>query len=101
MTLPYLPLVTNNKNSLRKGSRCIFCFSDVPFVSIKEWIDNDDTAICPLCGIDAVVPLSKLPTDKSMADSILIKWKKMGFSTKCSGCGMTKQGIDCACWGVD
>jgi hypothetical protein len=26
--------------------------------SVKKWIDGDQTALCPVCGIDSVIPLT-------------------------------------------
>ena len=37
---------------------CYYCFSQYPPQIIAEWCDGDDqdqTAICPRCGVDAVV----------------------------------------------
>lgn len=34
---------------------CISCERNFPPSEIDEWIDNDETAICPYCYIDAVV----------------------------------------------
>jgi hypothetical protein len=34
---------------------CFFCFRTFPPVSIKAWIDARQTALCPGCGVDAVI----------------------------------------------
>ena len=34
---------------------CYYCFGEYPPSSIAEWCDQDQTAICPHCGVDAVV----------------------------------------------
>jgi hypothetical protein len=34
---------------------CFFCFRTFPASEIKTWIDKEQTALCPLCGIDAVI----------------------------------------------
>ena len=34
---------------------CYYCMKSIPFKEIIEWIDNNETALCPLCGIDAIV----------------------------------------------
>ena len=34
---------------------CFFCFEIYNPSEIEEWCDNDDTAICPECGIDSVI----------------------------------------------
>jgi len=34
---------------------CFFCFRTFAASDIKIWIDKDQTALCPRCGIDAVI----------------------------------------------
>jgi len=37
---------------------CYYCFGEFPPDTIVEWCDGDDqdqTALCPRCGVDAVV----------------------------------------------
>ena len=34
---------------------CFFCFRTFPPTLIKSWIDSEQTALCPLCGVDAVL----------------------------------------------
>lgn len=36
---------------------CFYCCRQYPAHKVKEWIDDGQTAICPLCGIDAVIPV--------------------------------------------
>lgn len=36
---------------------CFHCISIIGmYTSIKEWIDEGTTALCPRCGIDAILP---------------------------------------------
>ena len=35
---------------------CFYCLSVFAPAEVVEWIDDDDTALCPHCGIDAVLP---------------------------------------------
>lgn len=35
---------------------CFDCFSYVLIEDVKQWTDNGQTAICPNCKIDSVVP---------------------------------------------
>lgn len=37
---------------------CFYCCKKFDPKEIKQWLDKGQTAICPLCGIDAVLPLS-------------------------------------------
>lgn len=44
---------------------CYYCFSEFPPSAVEEWCDGEDqgqTALCPRCGVDAVVGF-KGPTD--------------------------------------
>lgn len=34
---------------------CYFCFKTFPNTDIRAWIDANQTALCPSCGIDAVI----------------------------------------------
>ena len=34
---------------------CFYCLEIFPSTEIEEWLDNNTTAICPHCGIDAVI----------------------------------------------
>lgn len=34
---------------------CFFCFRTFTAKDIKAWIDSDQTALCPRCGIDSVI----------------------------------------------
>lgn len=50
------------KNS--KVCGCFYCGSIYPSLSVREWVDDGHTALCPMCRIDAV--LAK--TDEVAAD---------------------------------
>jgi hypothetical protein len=34
---------------------CFFCFRTFPRAAIKAWIDAEQTALCPSCGVDSVI----------------------------------------------
>ena len=37
---------------------CYYCLKTFGSSEIKEWTDkNDDTALCPYCSVDAVIPV--------------------------------------------
>jgi hypothetical protein len=44
---------------------CFFCFGLFAFGDITKWIDADQTALCPRCGIDAVLGSSSGYTIKN------------------------------------
>lgn len=35
---------------------CFDCFSYVDYNKINQWTDNQQTAICPHCSIDSIIP---------------------------------------------
>lgn len=45
---------SHHRTLLAQGLTC-GCFNIFHFDEIKEWIDQNDTAFCPSCGIDTVV----------------------------------------------
>jgi hypothetical protein len=34
---------------------CFFCFRKFPSSTIKAWVDTNQTALCPSCGVDSVI----------------------------------------------
>lgn len=48
----------NHKETLQnnKEAGCYYCNSIFPTDKIVEWCDKGSTALCPNCGIDAVIP---------------------------------------------
>lgn len=48
----------DNREALGKSALfgCFFCISTDASPRIKKWTDNGVTALCPRCGIDAVLP---------------------------------------------
>ena len=52
-------LAMHNKALLEKVSECVcyYCCKVYQPSEIKEWVDKNDTALCPHCGIDAVLPV--------------------------------------------
>lgn len=55
---------------------CFHCLKIFPPSAVKEWTDNDDTAICPHCGVDAVLPES---FDFKLTEDILRKLNTYWF----------------------
>jgi hypothetical protein len=46
-----------NRNDLEKDTLCgcFYCLKIFNPNEIDEWRDNDDTAVCPYCGIDSII----------------------------------------------
>lgn len=40
---------------------CFYCITIYGSSEIKEWIDGGQTALCPHCGIDSVLPIEGKP----------------------------------------
>ena len=73
---------THHREFLAQSERagCFFCLSIFPPAEIREWIDEPDTtpgatgapvpggvtALCPRCGIDAVLPSAKVALDTGL-----------------------------------
>lgn len=49
--------VMRNRFEIEKSFSCACCYCENSFSPslIVKWIDNNQTALCPLCGIDAVI----------------------------------------------
>ena len=47
----------NHREELERSTLCgcFDCLHIFPPTEIEEWIDEDDTALCPKCGIDSVI----------------------------------------------
>jgi hypothetical protein len=48
---------SKHRAELQASTRCgcFFCFRTFPPTQITTWIDANQTALCPKCGIDAVI----------------------------------------------
>jgi hypothetical protein len=48
---------SHNRLEVEASGRCacFFCFRTFPQTEIKSWIDSNQTALCPRCGVDAVL----------------------------------------------
>ena len=44
-----------NRDRLAGRCGCFHCISTFPAERVRDWIDDGRTALCPVCGIDAVV----------------------------------------------
>jgi hypothetical protein len=60
-----------------KQAGCFYCCQTFSPKEITNWINDrlGETAICPKCGIDSVIPSSKVTFDKKF----LLQMKKMWF----------------------
>jgi hypothetical protein len=56
---------------------CFFCFRAFATSEIKAWIDSDTTALCPGCGVDAVLGNAALT---SISDGFLRRMHQHYFA---------------------
>ena len=56
-----------NKNELEKTDicGCFYCKNIFYAVDITEWTDEGQTALCPYCGVDSVIPN---PTEENLKE---------------------------------
>jgi hypothetical protein len=59
---------------------CFYCLSEYPFEQITKWTDNGQTAICPVCGIDAVIDFSSATANQELLRSMHERWFGRGKS---------------------
>lgn len=73
--------LTRNKEYLKKYNECVcvHCGEKFRFMDITDWIDGGETALCPLCSLDTVVPTQvHTRTDEFvMSDKLLEEIKKL------------------------
>ena len=65
---------------------CFYCKRFFTAAEITEWVDsNEDTALCPLCGIDSVVPeIAGEQISQEILDAMYSYWfeRSIHISTK-------------------
>jgi len=75
---------TNHRAELEKSKKlgCFHCLEKFEVTDIKEWVDKDQTAMCPRCGIDSVIPLKELSTDDELLKTMRDKWFGWGINAR-------------------
>lgn len=66
-----------NRAELQAGSYCgcFYCFAIFGPTDITEWIDEDQTAVCPKCGIDSLLgSMSGYPITAEFLHCMHDKW---------------------------
>lgn len=48
---------SHNKNDLKQDTKCgcFYCLKIFRPTEITVWWDDEDTAVCPYCGIDSII----------------------------------------------
>jgi NAD-dependent SIR2 family protein deacetylase len=55
---------------------CYHCLKVFPKEEIKKWTDNSKTALCPHCGVDAVLPNTAYSLTEEVLKPIYEYWFK-------------------------
>src|SRR5437879_1131077 len=55
---------------------CFYCFKEFAFDQIVEWVDEGRTALCPDCGIDAVLGFDTEKTNQDLLHRMREYWFK-------------------------
>ena len=65
-----------NRSALAKSGicGCFYCFNEYPFARITEWTDDGKTAICPHCGVDAVIGFDEPAADRELLRRMHERW---------------------------
>jgi hypothetical protein len=54
---------------------CFHCLATFSPAEITEWVDHDSTALCPMCGVDAVIGSASLvPLTDSFLKLMQAEW---------------------------
>jgi hypothetical protein len=54
---------------------CFYCLAVFGPSEIEKWVDNNDTALCPKCGIDSVLgSASGFPIGKKFLHRMKVRW---------------------------
>lgn len=51
-------LAMKNKDAVKTSDKCgcYHCLAIFPSEKVSDWTDNNQTALCPNCSVDSVVP---------------------------------------------
>lgn len=54
---------------------CFYCLAVFTPAEIKEWVDDDDTPLCPKCGVDSVLGSSSgFPITTEFLHKMKVRW---------------------------
>lgn len=71
-------LAMNNRRLINDDAGCFHCCQMFKKEEIKEYTDGDQTAICPRCGVDCVIPKG---CGFDLTEEMLQKGKQFWFNT--------------------
>jgi hypothetical protein len=53
---------------------CFYCLKQFRADQITEWVDSDETALCPFCGIDSVLGFETDAADEELLRRMHNRW---------------------------
>jgi hypothetical protein len=55
---------------------CFYCLEIFQPATIDEWTDDGETALCPKCGIDSVLPsgIAGYPITRALLEQMYARW---------------------------
>ena len=59
-------MAMKNKESLVDKCSCYHCLAEFHVSEVHEWTDNYQTALCPECKVDSVIPCCDVKTLKEI-----------------------------------
>lgn len=65
-----------NRGGLSGGCGCFHCMALFPAGAVAAWTDEGETALCPRCGMDAVVPAEALRLGVAELADLRRRWFK-------------------------
>ena len=68
-----------NHHSLAGGCGCFHCLGLFPAERVIAWTDDGGTALCPRCGMDAVVPAERLGLGEAELAAMKRRWFKPSY----------------------
>ena len=64
----------DNRSRLTGRCGCFHCMSTFPADRIARWIDDGQTALCPVCDIDAILPEADGGTSLGLLEQMHRRW---------------------------
>lgn len=63
---------TSNRTLMAGRCGCFHCLSTFTAENVAQWVDDGQTALCPVCGIDSVLP--DIGLDVPMLEQMHRRW---------------------------
>ena len=69
-----------NRGTLTGRCGCFHCLSTFVADCVTDWVDDGTTALCPVCGIDAVLP--GIGADVAVLEQMQGRWFGPGHAVR-------------------